>query len=327
MQMRAVIFDGAGGTEVIRLGEVPKPAVAPGQVRVRVHAAALNRADLMQRRGRYPAPPGWPSQIPGLEFAGEVEAVYRDDATRWTPGDRVMGLVGGGGQAEYVVVGEDELIPAPEGMALSDAAAIPESFLTAYDALVVRARLREGERLLIHAAGSGLGTAAAQLGRRIGAAMLGTSRSAAKLARAAVFGLSGIDTSEGGFRDAVHEPVDVILDVLGGAAFRDNLELLAPGGRLLLLGLLAGSSAETDLQLILRKRLEVIGTVMRPRGAGERARLAREFTDAVVPLFEHGVLVPVVDRVLPVEDVRQGHEALEANDTFGKIVLSWESDD
>ena len=323
MQMRAVIFDGAGGTDVIRLGDVPKPAVAPGQVRVRVHAAALNRADLLQRRGGYAAPPGWPSQIPGLEFAGEVEAVYRDDVTRWSPGDRVMGLVGGGGQAEYVVVGEDELIPVPEGMALTDAAAIPESFLTAYEARVVRARLREGARLLIHAAGSGLGTAAAQIGRRIGAAMLGTSRSAAKLARAAVFGVTGIDTSAAGFRDAVHEPVDVILDVLGGAAFRDHLELLAPRGRLVLLGLLRGHLAETDLALILRTRLEVIGSVMRTRGAEERAALAREFTDVMVPLFEHGVLAPVVDRVIPIGDVRSGHAALEANDTFGKIVLSW----
>jgi putative PIG3 family NAD(P)H quinone oxidoreductase len=324
MQMRAVIFDGAGGPDVIRVGLVPKPAVAPGQVRVRVHAAALNRADLMQRRGQYPAPPGWPSDIPGLEFAGEVEAVYRDDITRWSPGDRVMGLAGGGGQAEYVVASEDELIPVPEGLGLEEAAAIPESFLTAYDALVVRARLREGERILIHAVGSGLGTAAAQLARRAGATVIGTSRSADKLARATVFGVDiGIDTSGGGFRAAVHEPVDVILDVLGGEALADNLALLADRGRLLLLGLLAGSWANVDLGLILRKRIEVIGTVMRPRGPAERAALAREFTDVVVPLFEHGVLRPVVDRVVPVEEIRAAHTALEANDTFGKIVVVW----
>lgn len=324
MQMRAVIFDGAGGTDVIRIGLVPKPAVAPGQVRVRVRAAALNRADLMQRRGRYPAPPGWPSEIPGLEFAGEVEAVYRDDVTRWSPGDQVMGLVGGGGQAEYVVVGEDELIPVPEGLALEDAAAIPESFLTAYDALVVRARLREGERLLIHAVGSGLGTAAAQIARRAGATVLGTSRSPGKLARATVFGVDiGIDTSAGGFRAAAREPVDVILDVLGGEALADNLALLAPRGRLLLLGLLTGGVADVDLGLILRKRIEVIGTVMRPRGAVERAGLAREFSDVMVPLFEHGVLKPVVDRILPMAEIRAAHASLEANETFGKIVMVW----
>ena len=324
MQMRAVIFEGEGGPDVIRLGLVPKPAVAPGQVRVRVHAAALNRADLMQRRGHYPAPPGWPSDIPGIEFAGEVEAVYRDDITRWSPGDRVMGLVGGGGQAEYVVVAEDELIPVPEGLALDEAAAIPESFLTAYDALVVRARLREGERILIHAVGSGLGTAAAQLSRRAGASVIGTSRSPDKLARATVFGVSiGVDTSGGEFRAAVREPVDVILDVLGADALADNLALLAPRGRLILLGLLTGGIGNVDLGLILRKRIEVIGTVIRPRGALERAALAREFTDVVVPLFEHGVLKPVVDRVVPMEEVGAAHASLEANETFGKIVMVW----
>lgn len=325
MQMRAVILEGAGGPEVIRLGDVPRPAVAPGQVRVRVHAAALNRADLMQRRGRYPAPPGWPSEIPGLEFAGEVEALYRDDITRWSVGDRVMGLVGGGGQAEFVVVNEDELIPVPAGMAFEHAAAIPESFLTAYDALVVCARLHAGERLLVHAVGSGLGTAAAQIAHRIGATVLGTSRSADKLARATVFGVdAGIDTSGGaGFRLAVHEPVDVVLDVLGAAALAENLAVLAPRGRLLLLGLMTGSVATADLDAILRKRLEVIGTVMRPRGPEERAALAREFTDVMIPLFEHGVLRPVVDRTLPMNDIRAAHEALEGNETFGKIVMTW----
>ena len=323
MQMRAVIFDGAGGPEVIRIAEVPKPAVAPGQVRVRVHAAALNRADLVQRRGHYPAPPGWPNDIPGLEFAGEVEAV-RDDVSRWDVGDRVMGLVGGGGQAEYVVVHEDELIPIPDGVDYAHAAAIPESFLTAYDALSVRARLRSGERVLVHAVGSGLGTAAAQIARRIGANVLGTSRNADKLARATVFGVEqGIDTSGGSFRDAVQEPVDVVLDVLGGRAFADNLAVLAPRGRLILLGLLAGSTAHIDLDLMLRKRLEVIGTVMRTRGLDERTALAREFTDVIVPLFEHGVLRPVVDRVIRMSEVAAAHAALERNETFGKVVAVW----
>jgi putative PIG3 family NAD(P)H quinone oxidoreductase len=323
MQMRAVIFDGAGGPDVIRLGEVPKPAVAPGQVRVRVHAAALNRADLVQRRGHYPAPPGWPNDIPGLEFAGEVEAV-RDDVSRWDVGDRVMGLVGGGGQAEYVVVHEDELIPIPGGVDYAHAAAIPESFLTAYDALSVRARLRSGERVLIHAAGSGLGTAAAQIARRIGATVIGTSRSADKLARATVFGVDqGIDTSGGSFREAVREPVDVVLDVLGGRALADNLAVLGPRGRLVLLGLLAGSLTQIDLDLVLRKRLEMIGTVMRTRGLDERTALAREFTDVVVPLFEHGVLRPVVDRVIRMSEVAAAHAVLERNETFGKIVGVW----
>ncbi|MBA2626474.1 MAG: NAD(P)H-quinone oxidoreductase [Gemmatimonadales bacterium] len=323
--MRAIVLAGAGGVEVLTLGNVPKPMVGSREVRVRVHAAGLNRADLLQRRGFYPAPHGWPTDIPGLEFSGEVEAV-RGNVARWQPGDRVMGLVGGGAQAEYVVVHEDELLPVPAGLSFAEAAAIPESFLTAYDALVNRARLVEGERVLIHAAGSGLGTAAVQIASRIGATVLGTSRSAEKLARTVVYGLTvGIDTSTAGFRDAITEPVNVILDVLGGPAFADNLAVLAPRGRLVLLGFLAGSRTTASLDAILRKRLEVIGTVMRTRGLDERIVLARQFTGSMLPLFEQGVLRPVLDRIVPMTDIAAAHALLEANDTFGKVVAVWDS--
>ena len=204
--MHAVIYAGAGGPEVITIGEVPKPEVKPDHIRVRVHAAGLNRADIHQRRGNYPAPRGWPADIPGLEFAGEVEAVR--GPSRWNVGDRVMGLVGGGAMAELVVVHQGEALPVPEGLSWAEAAAIPEAFLTAYDALAMRGRTASGERVLIHAVGSGLGTAAAQIARHFGATVLGTSRSADKLARAAVYGLDhGIDTSSTSFRDAVREPV------------------------------------------------------------------------------------------------------------------------
>ena len=212
---------------------------------MRVHAAGLNRADLIQRRGQYPAPHGWPANIPGLEYAGEVEAV-RPGVTRWKVGDRVMGLVGGGAQAEFVVVHQDEALPIPADLSYAEAAAIPEAFLTAYDALVTRGRLQAGERVLIHAVGSGLGTAAAQIAKHLGATVLGTSRSGDKLARALVYGLDiGIDTSQTPFRDAVGEPVHVVLDVLGGPAFADNLAVLAPRGRLVMLGFLAGSRTES----------------------------------------------------------------------------------
>src|SRR5919108_711001 len=214
--MRAVIYEGAGGPEVITIGEVPKPEVRPEHIRVRVHAAGLNGADLMQRRGQYPAPHGWPADIPGLEYAGEVEAV-RPGVSRWKPGDRVMGLVGGGAQAELVVVHQDEALPIPPSLSYAEAAAIPEAFLTAYDALVTRGRLQSGERVVIHAVGSGVGTAASQIARHLGATVLGTSRSGEKLARALVYGLEiGIDTSRTPFRDAIGEPVHVVLDVLGG---------------------------------------------------------------------------------------------------------------
>src|SRR5919108_2690176 len=220
--MKAVILTGAGGPEVLTIGEVPRPEVKPGYIRVRVRAAGLNRADLLQRRGHYPAPPGWPADIPGLEYAGEVEAVR--ETNRWKVGDRVMGLVGGGAYAEMVTVHADETLAVPEELSFAEAAAIPEVFLTAYDALVTRGRLRPGERVLIHAVGSGVGTAAAQIAKHLGATVLGTSRSGDKLARALVYGLDiGIDTSRTPFREAVGEPVDVVLDMLGGPALADNL--------------------------------------------------------------------------------------------------------
>jgi putative PIG3 family NAD(P)H quinone oxidoreductase len=325
--MRAAIYTGAGGPEVISIGEVPKPEVRPGHIRVRVHAAGLNRADLIQRRGQYSAPPGWPADIPGLEYAGEVEAVR--GVTRWRVGDRVMGLVGGGAQAELVTVHQDEALAVPAGLSYAEAAAIPEVFLTAYDALVTRGRLALGERVLIHAVGSGVGTAAAQVAKHLGATVLGTSRSAAKLARALVYGLDhGIDTSSGSFREAVGEQVDLVLDVLGGPAFADNLAVLAPRGRLVLLGMLAGGRFTGDLGPILRKRLEVVGTMMRTRGLEERAPLVREFAERMLPLFDQRIdhaapLRPVLERTYPMAELAEAHRALESNETFGKVVVTW----
>jgi len=325
--MRAIIYNGAGGPEVISIGEVPKPEVRPGHVRVRVHAAGVNRADLIQRRGQYAAPPGWPADIPGMEYAGEVEAVR--EVTRWKVGDRVMGLVGGGAQAELVTVHQDEALPIPEGLSYAEAAAVPEVFLTAYDALVTRGRLAPGERVLIHAVGSGVGTAAAQIAKHLGATVLGTSRSPEKLARAVVYGLDhGIDTSRDSFRVAIGEPVNLVLDVLGGPAFADNLAVLAPRGRLILLGFLAGGRFTGDLGPILRKRLEVIGTMMRTRGLDERAPLVREFTERMLPLFDQRIehsapLRPVLERTYPMTELAEAHRVMERNETFGKVVVSW----
>jgi putative PIG3 family NAD(P)H quinone oxidoreductase len=325
--MHAVIFTGAGGPEVISIGEVPKPEVRPGYIRVRVRAAGLNRADLLQRRGHYPAPPGWPADIPGLEYAGEVEAVR--DTTRWRVGDRVMGLVGGGAQAEMVVVPAEQALAVPEGISFAEAAAIPEVFLTAYDALVTRGRLRAGERVLIHAVGSGVGTAASQIAKHLGATVIGTSRSADKLARAVVYGVdTGIDTSRTSFRDAIGESVQVVLDSIGGPAFDHNLAVLAPGGRLVLLGFLAGSRTTTDLGPILRKRLEVIGTAMRVRGPEERKALAAEFAERMLPLFDRRIeqaapLRPVLHASYPMTRLAEAHRVLESNETFGKRVVEW----
>ena len=326
--MRAVVYAGAGGPEVITLGEVPRPEVHPGHIRVRVRAAGLNRADLLQRRGNYPAPPGWPADIPGLEYAGEVEAVR--GVHRWKTGDRVMGLVGGGAMAELVTVHEDEALAIPDSLDYEAAAAVPEAFLTAYDALVTRGRLAPGERVLVHAVGSGVGTAAVQIAKHLGATVLGTSRNPGKLARAAVYGLDvGIDTGRAPFPDQVGEPVNVVLDVLGGPALADNLRVLAPRGRLVLLGFLAGSMASVDLNPILRKRLEVIGTVMRTRSLEERRPLVREFAQRMLPLFDQRVdhaapLRPVLERTFPMGELAEAHRLLEANETFGKVVVRWE---
>jgi putative PIG3 family NAD(P)H quinone oxidoreductase len=325
--MKAVVLTGAGGPEVLSIGEVPKPEVRPGHIRVNVRAAGLNRADLIQRRGHYPAPSGWPADIPGLEYAGEVEATR--DTTRWKVGDRVMGLVGGGAQAELVAVHADEALAIPEGLSFAEAAAIPEVFLTAYDALVTRGRLRAGDRVLIHAIGSGVGTAAAQIARHLGATVIGTSRSADKLARALVYGMdSGIDTSTTSFREALPEPVHVVLDSIGGPAFADNLAVLAPQGRLVLLGFLAGSRTSADLGPILRKRLEVIGTAMRIRTHEERKALVADFAERMLPLFDRRIeqaapLRPVVQETYPMSRLADAHRLMESNETFGKVVVVW----
>ena len=322
--MQAIVHTGAGDTSVLALREVTTPEPGEGQIRVRVRAAGLNRADILQRKGRYAAPPGWPADIPGLEYAGEIDALG-PGAGRWRIGDRVMGLVGGGAQAEVVVVHQDEAIAVPANLDFVQAAAIHEAFLTAWDALVARGRTRAGERVLIHAVGSGVGTAAVQLVRQLGALPVGTSRSAAKLEQARKLGLDeAIDSSSGAFVAQLKAPVDVILDVLGGPALAQNLEALAPRGRLVLLGFLQGPKAEVSLEPVLRKRLEVIGSVMRTRLSAERILLVRDFSERVLPwLGPSGTVRPIIGATFPFAAIAQAHSAMEADANFGKIVLTW----
>jgi NADPH2:quinone reductase len=329
MQMRAAWYNGAGGTEVIEIRDVALPTPGPHEIRVRVHAAGLNRADILQRRGHYPAPAGWPSQIPGLEYAGTVE-LRGSGTSRWQTGDRVMGLVGGGAHAEALVVREDEAMPIPRALSYAGAAAIPEAFLTAWDALVHRARISRGDRVLIHAVGSGVGTAAVQLARFLGVRAVGTSRTATKLDRLMALGLDeAIDTSLGAFTTQLSAPVHALIDCLGGPALQENLAALLPRGRLVLIGSLLGGRGEVDLGLVLRQRLEIIGTVMRSRGQAERATLVREFIQEVLPAFAISpagadvMLRPVVDTVLPMAELARAHELMEGNATFGKVVLTW----
>jgi putative PIG3 family NAD(P)H quinone oxidoreductase len=330
--MRAIVIGNAASLE---LREVPTPEPGPGQARVRVRACGVNRADLLQRRGFYPAPPDAPSDIPGLEIAGEVDAVG-SGTTEVRLGDRVYGIVSGGAYAEAVVVHARTLapIPCPEGKPLDFtlAAAIPEAFLTAYDAMVLQCGLAPGESVLVHAVGSGVGTAAVQIARAIGARSIGTARSKEKLGRAEALGLHAgitVDVSPGGsprFAARVREVtggrgVDVVLELVGGAYVPESLASLADRGRLVLVGLMAGPRADLDLSVVLRRRLRLFGTVMRSRPLEEKIALAQVLARNISPLVDAGELVPIVDRVLPLERAAEAQDSMESNATFGKIVL------
>jgi putative PIG3 family NAD(P)H quinone oxidoreductase len=327
--MRAIRIVSHGGVEGLEVVEVERPEAAGERVRVRVHAAALNRADLLQRRGAYPAPPGVPADIPGLEFAGEVEATGAD-ARRWRAGARVFGITGGGAQAEYVVVPENTLAEIPANLGWEEAAAVPEAFITAHDALFTQGHLAPGERVLIHAAGSGVGLAAIQLARATGAQTLGTARRTAdKLERARAYGLDAacvVQDDPQAFAEAVKDwtngaGVDVILDLVGASYLAANLDALAPRGRLLLVGTMGGAHAPLDFRRVMGKRLRLTGTVLRTRSAEEKARATRLFAAHVSPLLARGLVRPVIDSVFALGDIRAAHERLESNETFGKIVL------
>jgi NADPH2:quinone reductase len=327
--MRAIVITRPGGPEVLEQHDRPLPEPSAGQVRVRVHASALNRADLMQRQGTYPAPPGAPPDIPGMEYAGEIDALGAG-TTLWRLGDRVMGIVGGGAHAEYLVTHEREALPVPAGLSWESAAAIPEAFLTAYDALFTRLDVRLGERVLVHAVGSGVGTATLQLARLAGAIVIGTSRSADKLARARELGLEhAIDASAGDWAATVEatigaHAVHAVVDLVGGDYLRGNLRVLAPRGRLVIVGLTGGRTAELEMGIVLNKRLHIVGTVLRSRPIEEKIALAREFAARVIHFFESGRLIPVVERAFSFAEIGAAHELLASNSTFGKVVLRWD---
>ena len=328
--MKAALITKDGGPEVLEVLEVETvgPPTAD-RVRVRVHAAALNRADILQRLGHYPAPPGYPQSIPGLEFAGEVDAVGEEVRT-WKPGQRVFGISGGGAQAEYVVVPANHLAEIPANLDWIEAAAVPEAFITAHDALFTRAHLCPGHTMLVHAAGSGVGTAAIQLARAAGARSFGTSRTADKLERAREYGLSnavvvaadplvfvsGVQGWTGG------RGVDVIIDLVGATYLEANLRALATKGRLVLVSTTAAAQAMLDFSAVMHKRLTIVGTVLRARSNEEKATATRLFAGQVVPLLADGRVRPVVDRVYRLEEIRAAHARMESNDSFGKIVLT-----
>ncbi len=324
--MRAIAITKFGGPEVLSLVERPLIEPMRGEIRVRVRAAGINRADILQRRGGYPAPSDAPPDIPGLEFAGEVEALG-PGATAWQIGDRVLGLVGGGAYAEALVTHERLVARIPDELSFVEAAAIPEAFITAYDALVTQANLAMGESVLIHAAGSGVGTAALQLARVCGARSIGTSRTPHKIERARGLGLNeALVVTEGSFASEVMglthgKGVDVVLELVGGVYLQQDMACIARQGRIVLVGLLAGRVAELDLATLLARRALVRGTVLRSRQLEEKMLATQTFARHVLPLVAAGELKGIVGRVLPLSEAALAHAEIEKNDTFGKVVL------
>jgi putative PIG3 family NAD(P)H quinone oxidoreductase len=329
--MRAVFYTGKGGLEVVEVKETPDPKPGRGEVLVRVRAAALNRADLLQRRGLYPPPRGTREDIPGLELAGEVAALG-EGATAWKLGDRVMAIASGEAQAELTTAHERMLLRVPEGMSLEQAGAVPEAFVTSHDALFTLGGLRPGWPVLIHAVGSGVSTAALQLARVAGATVIGTSRTPAKLEKARTLGMDhgilvGQDGAEPRFAEEVRKltggrGAPIVLDFVGAAYAAENLASLASGGRIVVIGTMGGPRATVDLGLLMRARGSIVGTVLRPRPLEEKIRATQEFARDVLPLLASGKVKPVVDAVLPVDRVREAHERMEKNDSFGKLVLA-----
>jgi len=323
--MRAVTAPQPGGPEALRLVELPDPVPGPGEVLVRVAATAVNRADVMQREGRYPPPPG-AGDVLGLELSGRIETVG-DGVEGWAVGEHVMAVVAAGGYAELAAVPAGCLLPVPGALELVEAAAVPEVFTTVYDNVFVRGRLAVGETLLVHGGSSGIGTAAVQLARHAGAQVLVTASSGEKLDAARQLGATdGFDYTTQDWvalaRDATDgRGVDVVLDVVGAPYLGRNVEVLAVEGRLVVIGLQGGTTAELDLGLLLRRRLSVMASSLRARSVEEKAALAARMRTDVLPGFEEGALRPVVDRVLDLDDVAEAHRVVEAGEHIGKVVL------
>ncbi len=316
-------FGGAENLEAREIANLPQPTA--DRVLVKVKAAALNRADLLQRRGHYPAPKGFPTEIPGLEFAGEV-AEIGDEVTNLKTGQRVMGITGGAAQAEFVSVPENTLVTIPENLDFVQAAAIPEAFITAHDALFTQANLKMGETVLIHAVGSGVGLAGLQLAKAAGAIVIGTSRTADKLEKAKEFGLDEaiLTGGEGDLAEIINQTtagVNVILDLVGAKYLAANLHSLARLGRIVFVGTTAGNKSELDFSIVMSKRLRIFGTMLRARSAEEKATATRLFAEQVVPLLAKAAVKPTIDRVFKIEEIREAHEYLESNQSFGKVVL------
>jgi NADPH2:quinone reductase len=335
--MKAVYIKEFGGAENLEIRETENPPTPQNsQVLVRVKTAGLNRADILQRKGFYPPPPGAHERIPGLEFAGEV-AEIGENVVNFQIGERVFGITASGAQAELLLTEASLLAKIPENLSFAEAAAVPEAFITAADAIFTQGNLQSNETLLIHAVGSGVGLAALQLAKARNIYAIGTSRTSDKLEKCDEFGLdcgilietNSVAADPQKFAEMIRREtggkgVDVILDLVGASYFAANLQSLAAKGRLILVGLTGGATAkEFNLGTALTNRLKIIGTVLRSRSTAEKADATRVFITEVLPLLENGKMKPNVDRRFKAEEIKAAHEYLESNQSFGKVVLEF----
>jgi putative PIG3 family NAD(P)H quinone oxidoreductase len=324
--MRAVVVTEFGGPEVLQWLEVPDPVAGPGEVVVRVTASAVNRADLLQRQGFYPPPPGAP-EYPGLECSGTVEAVG-DGVEGWSVGDPCTALLAGGGYAELVVVPAGQLMPVPDGIGLLEAAALPEVACTVWSNVVMDAGLAAGDVLLVHGGAGGIGTFAIQAGVALGARVAVTAGSPEKLARCRELGAEIlVDYSQQDFVDAVRRATDghgadVVLDNMGAAYLPRNVDVLAVGGRLQVIGLQGGAKGELDLGRLMSKRAQVRGTTLRARPTAEKAAICARVADEVWPMVADGRIRTVIDRVVPMSDAAEAHRVMAASEHVGKVLLA-----
>jgi NADPH:quinone reductase len=326
--MQAAVLTARGGPEILAVRNVPRPTPAPGEVLVRIRTSALNRADLLQRAGLYPAPPGAPADIGGIEFAGEVESLG-EGVDGFTGGDRVFAICGGGAHAEWITVPAETLVRIPDALDWDAAGATPEAFMTAHDALRTQAGLHGGECVVVHAIASGVGLAAAQLAQAFGARIFGTTRTPAKLELARRFGMEDglmVDRELTGLREGVSaftggRGAEVTIDLLGGPYTSASVDFAASRGRIILVGAIAGSQVTLDLRRVLSKRLTLRGTVLRSRSAPEKAAVARAFENEVIPLLRDGTVRTHIDRVFELGDIAEAHRYLESNSSAGKVVV------
>ncbi len=329
--MKAAVISRPGGPDVLEYREVPTPEPEEGQVLVAVKAAGVNRMDVLQRMGNYPVPAGYPADIPGVEFAGTV-AKAGPGVSEFAPGQPVFGLTGGGAYAQFVLIDRATLLPLPEHLDFTEAATIPEAFITAYDAMVLQAGLSAGDTVLISAVGSGVGTAGVQIARVFGANCIGTARSRSKLQSAEELGLNtGIEAEDGKFSAQVLEAtqgrgVDVVMELVGGNYIVEDLKCLAEKGRITVVGLLGGSKVELNLGMLMQKRATIRGTVLRARPLEEKILVTKHFREDVLPHFASGKLKAVADKVFPLQQAAEAHKYMESGNNFGKVVLQVEQE-